>query len=243
MNYQSIMKQLILEPVINYSEIITKAIPFLSDIWKEENGAFLNEEYIDEFCKGLISFNENQLVDSARKPEFKEEITPPISTVFQYFKKVINLSTDCKPDEEPVLAKAWAEAIEQTPFENILLLMGQRFTSASVKDLSALPPLRRVILESSLEPFNDQICVATRAWEKHMGRSNDAFWGIMKGNPTEKDDKVRKLIRNMIDSKTWWNVFFHYKHELVYEIRVPSGHGIRWNRSGTQLIGFLEPFL
>jgi len=91
--------------------------------------------------------------------------------------------------------------------------------------------------------YNDQICIATRAWEKHIGRSEDEFWGVMKGNSRDKDEKIRSRIHQMIDQKTWWNVFFHYKHELVYEIRVASGHGIRWNNTGTQLIGFLEPFL
>jgi hypothetical protein len=28
----------------------------------------------------------------------------------------------------------------------------------------------------------------------------------------------------------------------VYEIRIPSGHGIRWKKATLELIGFLEPF-
>ncbi|KAA1246823.1 hypothetical protein [Aquimarina sp. RZ0] len=66
-----------------------------------------------------------------------------------------------------------------------------------------------------------------------MGRNEEQF----------KEEKVNTLLSNMIHNKSWWNLFYHYKHKYVYEIRIPSGHGIRWNASGTKLISFLEPFL
>jgi hypothetical protein len=31
-------------------------------------------------------------------------------------------------------------------------------------------------------------------------------------------------------------------HDLVYEARVPSGHGTRWGQLGDEFVGFLEPF-
>ncbi|WBX78052.1 hypothetical protein PG911_07290 [Tenacibaculum ovolyticum] len=34
----------------------------------------------------------------------------------------------------------------------------------------------------------------------------------------------------MLKNKTWWNVYYHYKHELVYEVRIASGHGARWKK-------------
>ena len=38
------------------------------------------------------------------------------------------------------------------------------------------------------------------------------------------------------DSATWWNVFGHFAHEVVYEARVPSGHGARWGFGGDEFI-------
>ena len=35
----------------------------------------------------------------------------------------------------------------------------------------------------------------------------------------------------------------HFKHVLVYEARVSSGHGARWGHGGDEFIGFLEPFV
>lgn len=59
----------------------------------------------------------------------------------------------------------------------------------------------------------------------------------------QKNENAKNLVAKLIDNKTWWNIFFHYKHRLVYEIRVESGHGIRWNKEETNIIGFLEPFI
>jgi hypothetical protein len=50
------------------------------------------------------------------------------------------------------------------------------------------------------------------------------------------------MLLHILDNTTWWNVFGHFKHVLVYEARVPSGHGARWGQGGDELIGFLEPF-
>ena len=168
-------------------------------------------------------------------PHFEEEITPPLSEAFQYFEAILI--------NRNATAQDWAYTLEKSPFEYLLILIGQRWTSATLKTADGIPPLQSKLVDSCFTPFNNQICMATRAWEKHIGRSTNTFWGTMKGNPTQKEEKVRQLITEMLRNKSWWNIFYHYKHELVYEIRVPSGHGIRWNASGTRLIGFLEPFL
>ncbi|MHA7058679.1 hypothetical protein ACWGOQ_0015750 [Aquimarina sp. M1] len=208
---------------------------FLSDSYKERYADFLHEEHLLILAKKLERYNQFRVPKNLLLPHFDEEITPPLSEVFKNFETLLQ-----HPNTTP---KDWAETIETTPFEYLLILIGQRWTAATLKNEKAIPPLQKNLLNSCFIPFNDQICMATRAWEKHMGRSTDNFWGEMKGNPTEKEEKVRKLITDMIQNKTWWNIFYHYRHELVYEIRVPSGHGIRWNADGTKLIGFLEPFL
>ena len=214
---------------------IQKSIPFLSETWKEQYAPFLEEEPLYAFAKALQVYSEKGIPSDYGLPYFKEEVTPTPEKVLAHFIPLLNAS-DTTPEQ-------WAKAIEATPFEHLLVIMGQRWTSASIKDIRALPPTEQTLLESCFAPYNEQISMVTRAWEKHMGRSTDAFWGIAKGNPTQKEKTIKKQITEMIQTQTWWNIFYHYKHELVYEIRVPSGHGIRWNKEGTQLIGFLEPFL
>ncbi|GGG23572.1 hypothetical protein GCM10011344_25410 [Dokdonia pacifica] len=220
---------------MNIIKTIQTSIPFLSETWKEQYAPFLEEEALYTFAKALHIYTQQGIPKEYGLPYFKEEVTPDPEFVLKHFKPLFQ-ATDTTPEQ-------WAKAIEATPFEHLLVIMGQRWTSASIKDIHALPPSEKTLLESCFAPYNDQITMVTRAWEKHMGRSSDAFWGIAKGNPTQKEETIKKQITEMIQTQTWWNIFYHYKHELVYEIRVPSGHGIRWNKEGTQLIGFLEPFL
>ncbi len=214
---------------------IQTSISFLPDSWKERYALFLEEEHVYAFAKALQTYSQQGIPKDYGLPYFKEEMTPAPETVLTHFKPLLQTSSTT-PEQ-------WAKAIEVTPFEHLLVLIGQRWTSASIKDEHAIPPLQQTLLDSCFAPYNDQISMVTRAWEKHTGRSADAFWGIAKGNPMQKEETVREVVIKMIQTKTWWNVFYHYKHELVYEIRVSTGHGIRWSKDGTQLIGFLEPFL
>lgn len=196
---------------------------------------FKEQEHVVLFAESIERYILSGIPTDYGLPYFKEEVTPSPEKVLEHFKSIIQ-GSEATPEQ-------WAKAIEATPFEHLLVLIGQRWTSASIKDETAIPPLEQTLLESCFAPYNNQISMVTRAWEKHMGRSTDAFWGIAKGSPTQKEETIRKQITQMIQTNTWWNIFYHYKHEYVYEIRVPSGHGIRWNKDGTKLIGFLEPFL
>lgn len=220
---------------MNLIKIIQESIRLLPETWKERYASFLEEEPVYAFAKAVQTYSQQGIPPDYGVPYFKDEVTPSPEIILTHFKPLLNAS-ETTPAQ-------WAKAIETTPFEYLLVIIGQRWTAASVKDERSIPPLQQTLLESCFTPYNDQISHVTRAWEKHMGRSTDDFWGIAKGNPTQKEQDIKELITQMIDTKTWWNVFYHYKHELVYEIRVPSGHGIRWNKEGTQLIGFLEPFL
>ncbi|MCI3939007.1 hypothetical protein MQX03_17540 [Chryseobacterium aahli] len=122
-------------------------------------------------------------------------------------------------------------------------ILGQRLTSASVRDENAIPPSKKMLIEACQKSFNHEIIIAQRAWEKHVGRMDDEFWGEVKGNNQQKQQMVMEKINFILHHKTWWNVFYHYKHELVFEVREKDGHGIRWSHGGKNLIGFLECFI
>ncbi len=74
-------------------------------------------------------------------------------------------------------AEIKAKHLEEIPFEHWLNILGQRLTSASIRDENAIPPLRNLLIEACEKPFNDEITTAQRAWEKHVGRMDDQFWG------------------------------------------------------------------
>ena len=89
-------------------------------------------------------------------------------------------------------AKIKAKHLEDIPFEHWLNILGQRLTSASIRDENAIPPLRNLLIEACEKPFNDEITTAQRAWEKHVGRMDDQFWGEVKGNNQQKQQMVMK---------------------------------------------------
>ncbi|MNQ21368.1 hypothetical protein D3C85_344840 [compost metagenome] len=217
---------------------IKAVIPNLSKEWKERYALFLTDENLKLFSENLISFH-NQKSEILRLPYFKDEIIVSLQDAVFCFTDVIeNFKNNSERLEETLI-----QTFEKTPFKVILLILGQRLTSASKRDETGIPPSREVLLKSCFEPFNKEISIAARAWEKHVGRKKDSIFGEIKGNTIQKKEKVEKLIHYIINYKTWWNIFYHYKHGLVYEIRVQNGQGLRWSADGKKFIGFLEDFL
>lgn len=207
-------------------------IPLISHSWKEKYQAVLAEEHLQTMENNMVKFRGNTL--EWKLPHFNEEIKTDRKESFDVF---INIFQSNNNDQMK------AEQLEKLPFEHWLNILGQRLTSASVRDENAVPPLKEMLIEACMKPFNNEITIAQRAWEKHIGRMDDQFWGEIKGNNLQKQEKVMKKISYILDNRTWWNVFYHYKHELVFEVREKEGHGIRWSHGGKQLIGFLEKFI
>ncbi len=209
----------------------------LSQEWLLKYHRLLHEEHLEKLAAQLSIFYIDGITEVRPKPWFDEEIIPSITHSFLAFQPWLNtVDKNCSLEESVLL-------FEQIPIADVLLILGQRLTSASIRDEQAIPPTAKVLLHSAMLPFNSQIKVATRAWEKHIGRSSETFWGSITGSPIQKEETVTNLLSTMIQKHTWWNIFYHYKHKLVFELRVASGHGIRWNHTGTEFIGFLEPFL
>ncbi|WP_185226458.1 hypothetical protein [Chryseobacterium indologenes] len=212
--------------------LIKKYIPFISKEWKEKYLAVLAEEHINSLKSNIEKYQAGILEYDL--PYFNEEIKINRQEIFENF---IGILGNDQSDEVK------AQILETIPFEDWLILLGQRLTSASIRDENAAPPVKPVLIKACLESFNNEITIAQRAWEKHIGRMDDDFWGEIKGNNQQKQEKVMAKIYDILEHQTWWNVFFHYKHGLVFEVREKEGHGLRWRHGGTKLIGFLEKFI
>ncbi|MDR6923031.1 MULTISPECIES: hypothetical protein [Chryseobacterium] len=213
-------------------KLLDPYIPLFSDPWKQKYQEILAEEHINNLENNIQNFQEK--ISDWELPYFNEEIKISRKDSFDLF---MNIFQNNNPDEVK------AVQLEEISFEHWLNILGQRLTSASIRNEDAVPPLRETLLEACRQPFNSEITIAQRAWEKHVGRMDDEFWGKIKGNNSQKQEKVMEKITHILDNRTWWNVFFHYKHELVFEVREKGGHGIRWSHGGRQLIGFLEKFI
>lgn len=213
-------------------KLFQKFLPLFSEQWREKYQAILAEEHLKSLNENIQKFKAQTL--DLDLPFFNEEIKINRDESFNLF---INILESKNSDEVK------AKQLEEIPFEHWLNILGQRLTSASLRDENAIPPLKTLLIEACEKPFNNEITIAQRAWEKHVGRLDDQFWGEVKGNNQQKQQAVMEKINYILDHKTWWNVFFHYKHELVFEVREKEGHGIRWSHGGKNLIGFLEGFI
>jgi len=207
-------------------------IPLFSKDWKEKYQGILAEEHLKNLSLNIQKFKDQTL--DLDLPFFKDEIKIDRDDCFNLFTHILHSENS---DEMKV------KQLEEIPFEHWLNILGQRLTSASLRDENAIPPLKSLLIEACERSFNQEITIAQRAWEKHVGRMEDQFWGEVKGNNQQKRQIVMEKINFILDHKTWWNVFFHYKHELVFEVREKDGHGIRWSHGGKNLIGFLEGFI
>lgn len=228
-----------MNPILFFNEL-KAIIPDLNQDWKTKYALFLTNENLYLFAANLVLFH-NQNTEIARKPYFKDEIIVSIQDNMFYFKNVFEAFVSNSDQLKPSLIKA----LQETPFEIILLILGQRLTSASRHDETGIPPEKAILLESCFQPYNNEITIAERAWEKHVGRVKDnrSILGEIKGNRSQKRLMVEKLVYHFMGYKTWWNIFYHYKHELVYEVRLENGQGMRWSADGKRFIGFLEDFL
>ncbi|WP_265429660.1 hypothetical protein [Chryseobacterium sp. YIM B08800] len=207
-------------------------IPLFSKDWKEKYQGILAEEHLKNLSLNIQKFKDQTL--DFNLPFFNDEIKIDRDDSFNLFTHILH-----SENSDTVKVKQ----LEEIPFEHWLNILGQRLTSASLRDENAIPPLKSLLIEACEKSFNKEITIAQRAWEKHVGRMEDQFWGEIKGNNHQKQQIVMEKINFILENKTWWNVFFHYKHELVFEVREKDGHGIRWSHGGKNLIGFLEGFI
>lgn len=210
---------------------------YLDANWLARYKDFYTEEHFVQFnlnLKKRMNATEGDNTDAL--PFYQEEIKVDILETICNFKKIFSTQGE-------TFEKKYATQLMSEPFENLLIVLGQRITAASVRDHNAIPPKKETLIKSCMKPYNEEMSIARRAREKHVGRGHTDFWGNISGNNARKEQHVLELIQYVIEHATWWNVFYHYKHELVYEIRIANGNGIRWNKEGTKLIGFLEPFL
>lgn len=157
--------------------------------WKEKYGALLSDEHLQSLNDNIQNFKTQTL--DWHLPFFNEEIPVDRNSSFTTFIRILeSQNTDeYKPQQ-----------LEKISFDHWLNILGQRLTSASIRDENAVPPLRAILIEACEKPFNQEITIAQRAWEKHCGRTDDPFWGNIQGNNQQKQQKVMEKIYSILGS-------------------------------------------
>jgi len=227
----------------NLTQLLLDCPQYLDHEWQQLHKDLFVKEHMEKLAKTLLHLLLSGTNDKRPLPHFHVECTPSISIAFHHFAHVmLELQRNSFSLTEQG-TRLLCKALQSAGCQNILILLGQRHTPASITDHRAIPPTTQELMSSAFEEAKQQLSVAARAWTKHVGRSEDQFWGQVKGSAQTKNKTAHQIVLSILENTTWWNVFYHYKHQYVYEARVKSGHGVRWGNKGKEFIGFLEPFL
>lgn len=218
---------------------IKESFKYFSDEWLFQNKILLETEHIHRFISIGLELIFNKTIHYHLEGNFKTKIDLN-SEVLQTINILFNID---RLSITPVLLKRFVTAFEQIDVKDVLILTGQQLSSTSIRTLDALPPNKILLINACFKPFNNQLSQAVKQWEKHVGRPGDIFWPKRKGSIKEKEKSVRELIYFFLSNIVWWNTYIHYQHDCVFELRIESGHGMRWKNNGNDFIGFLEPFI
>lgn len=199
--------------------------------------AFLKSTYLKKYLSNLTPANRPTYIKCHTQPAFDEEITVEYMEIWEKHSRFLSDSS------QSLKATKIYTFLKSCEFKEVLVILGQRFTPGSIATVQGLAPSDDQLLAQAFSPYNSEIKVAVRAWEKHVGRSEDPFWGEISGTPAMREKFVKQLIDHLLNQYTWWNSFIHFKHGLIYEIREENGHGLRWSLEKNTFIGFVEPFL
>lgn len=216
--------------------------PFLSEQFCNDHQRLFIDEHVQKIADSLYRIWEQGIPENYPPPHLTVECTPPMQQAFAAFRQFLALWHVAVDKTDSHLLKELAATLMSTGTQNLLVLLGQRLTPASITDARAFPVPRKQLLQAANIIYSANITTAARALTKHAQRHNDKFWGEVRGSEAQRNELAIAIINRILDNSTWWNVFSHYKHNIVYEARVSNGYGARWGNDGSEFIGFLEPF-
>lgn len=226
------------------AEVLLRAAALLPEPKKTTLRPLFSTELHQQLAERLAWLHQRNGDCPQPGPQLEAETTPPLQEVFEPFVAVLKTWVDRGPQAEPEVIQGLVGVFTTIDTASLLVLLGLRTTPGSVVDEQAFPPPRQELLKSAQAPFEASggLSCTARALSKHSPRAGDAFWGKVSGPVAQQNQAAQKLIERILKEKTWWNVFSHFQHGLIYEARLESGHGARWTKDGHVFIGFVDPF-
>lgn len=214
--------------------LLTDAVPHLTPAFRAAHARLWVPEHFARLAERLADWHATGVPAGPPPPHFDAELLPDFAAAFTPFRDVLDTG-------DPVRV---AGAVETAGCANLLVLLGQRRTPATLTGPDGIPPTTAELLAaaSAKHGVREALTVAARALAKHAGRSGDGFWGEPRGPVAGQNAAADAVVRTILAGRTWWNVFGHYAHDIVFEARLPTGHGARWADGGATFVGFLEPF-
>ena len=222
-------------------DVLRAAESKLSQDAKEMLSPLFVEERLALFADRLLHVHRSEGMLTRHPPTLDDESTPESVGCYAHFRVAIQ---SWESDNVDAAADQFVVACEQSETRELLSILGQRTTPGSLVDQRAFPPGAEQLIQSASSPNTEgeELSNAARALAKHASRQRDEYWKQPSGSPTEQNEVALGLVQRMRSEMTWWNIFEHFQHGPIYEIRIPSGHGARWSNDGSTFIGFVDPF-
>jgi hypothetical protein len=216
--------------------------PYLPESFRSDCARLFHPEHRARLAARLDEFHRHGVPNVFPPPRLCVERTPPLREAWAPFAAFMEAWQKSMGQASPELLRRLAEALVAATVGRVLVLLGQRLTPGSLTDVRAIPPPAEELLRAAAQPYKGQLSVGARALTKHLQRSGLGYWGELTGNDEAKNQRAHQVLQAVLENATWWNVFEHYKHQVVFEARVAEGYGARWGHDGQVFIGFLEPF-
>ena len=124
--------------------VFNQSTSFLSGDWKKQYAKLLDEEHWGALGERLFHFIFENKFHHKSLPTFNEEIIADYPREYQYFEELKSIS------ESNEKAQLIAKAIEKTPIQSLLTILGQRRTPATITDENGIPPAKKELLESCI---------------------------------------------------------------------------------------------
>jgi uncharacterized protein YjbI with pentapeptide repeats len=226
-----------------FIDVLTETRMCLSDHGRDRLAPLFDGDRLSRLARHLEKLAKD--CDSANDLQTQPggEVGPILDDQLAPFLDACRLAITSEGETAVATAKELATLLESMQASTLLFLLGRRVTKDSITDERAYPPPLRQLLDSASKPCGneDGVSVAARSLATHSRGETDNARFDVSGTVEHQNDLACSRIVALHESGGTWNIFSHYQHGLVYEVRDQSGHGACWTHDGIRFIGFVAP--
>src|SRR5262249_39418489 len=135
--------------MITLSETLQDCAALLPEPFRTEHVRLFVDEHLARLAARLLTFHQQGVPPEQPPPHFAAECTPPLAESWAFFRDAVAAWDAAADKEATAILQRFADALAAAGTKHILLLLGQRLTSASLTDARAIPPTRPELLAAA----------------------------------------------------------------------------------------------
>ncbi len=135
--------------MISLQDTLRASVPLLPMDFRAAHARLFEEEHVARLADRLLRFAREGVPAAFPLPHFAAECTPPLAEAWAFFREPVAHWQAADDKLSPPLLRWFADALAAAGCKNLLILLGQRLTPASLTDARAIPPTRARLLASA----------------------------------------------------------------------------------------------